>query len=306
MPKLCLVGFMCGIIFIGGCSSVGNTKKTKECSTLGDSNKTKISKVTSEHNRPENTKTPSAECLNNKKIISSTLNKLRNGEHVTIVALGDSITANTLYNYGRMNWVSLLDVALFEKYGFESCTLINAGVPGSTYAHSLKRLDRDVLRFKPDMVIIMLGMNDAGHGAAYLPKFKEEVHQTIERIRSECHSDILLMTPNPIVTDTGGKWFENMSPGKVLEVDKRPVGKYAKVIVEVAKETNCALIDNYTIWENTKYPAEQLYPGFKEYTYQYDLWPRMANSVHPGPLGHLAFYRELSKVFDTERHFAWE
>ena len=97
--------------------------------------------------------------------MQSTIDKLKNGTHVTIVVLGDSITANSLHNRGHVNWVSLLDEAILETYGEGLCTLINSGVPGSSYASALKRLDRDALRFEPDLVILALGMNDAFKGS---------------------------------------------------------------------------------------------------------------------------------------------
>ena len=82
--------------------------------------------------------------------MEKTLTKLGNGEHVTIVALGDSITEITFHTRGKMNWVGLLSEAIFEEYGNGVCTLINSGKCAGTYAEALTRLEHDVLRFKPD------------------------------------------------------------------------------------------------------------------------------------------------------------
>ena len=87
------------------------------------------------------------------KDIARTIKKLKNGEHVTIVALGDSITELTFHTRGRMNWVGLLDEAIFESYGNGVCTLINSGKCASSYAETLTRLNRDVLRYNPNLVI---------------------------------------------------------------------------------------------------------------------------------------------------------
>jgi len=143
--------------------------------------------------------------------MKSTLDRLKRGQHVTIVALGDSITADTLLNCGRKNWVSLLNEGIQEKYGLGVCTTINAGIPGATYADALSRLDRDVLRFNPDLVIIALGMNDAGNGIDYLPKFGKDVLRVIEGIRSGCSSEILIMTPNPVIVESGHEWEGDMT-----------------------------------------------------------------------------------------------
>lgn len=235
--------------------------------------------------------------------MQSTIDKLKNGIHITIVAIGDSITANTLHNRGHMNWVSLLDEAIFETYGEGVCTLINSGIPGSSYSTALKRLDRDVLRFDPDLAIIALGMNDAGKGIAYLPEFRKEVRQMIEIIRCKCNSDILIMTPNPIVAETGLKWNDRAMLGEVFEANG-PLSEYSNALRKVAKETKCAIVDHYSAWKDVVFSTDKL--KAKEMAYQYKLWPRMANSTHPGPLGHLAFYRELSEVFGLSKYFSWE
>lgn len=232
-----------------------------------------------------------------------TLEKLKKGEHVTIVALGDSITANTIHNRGCMNYVSLLDTALKQTYGFACCTVINSGVPGSSYNQAITRLEKDVLRFLPDLVIIALGMNDSSAGEAELPNFRKKAELIIDTIREKCGSDILLMTPNPIIAETGMKWNEDISPGEPSEV--WPLKAYADTLVKLASEKKCAVIDNYTQWNSFELP-ESRGIQHRHSLYQYRLWPRMANSTHPGPLGHLAFYRELAKVFGTPSLLGWE
>lgn len=235
----------------------------------------------------------------------STLEKLKRGEHVTIVALGDSITANSLHNRGCMNWVSLLDVGLHMVYGDESCVLINSGVPGSCYRSALQRLDRDVLRFRPDLVIVALGMNDAGRGMDGLPEFISDVCRLIDTIRARCGSDVLLMTPNPVVAETGQRWREDVPPGTVTDLG-RPLAAYSEALIKIAAEKQCLAIDHYRAWKIHRFPVAHLHAPWNSYEYQVALWPRMANSTHPGPLGHVAFYRELAAVFGLPRHLPWE
>src|SRR5689334_25221040 len=92
------------------------------------------------------------------------LEKLKHKEPVTIVALGDSNTELTWHTAGRLNWVGLLQYALFEKLGSNHAMVINAGRCGDTAVGALVRLDRDVIRFQPDLVIVAFGMSDAGQG----------------------------------------------------------------------------------------------------------------------------------------------
>jgi acyl-CoA thioesterase I len=232
--------------------------------------------------------------------MNKTIGKLKKGEHVTIVALGDSITENTFQTRGRMNWVSLLNEAIFEEYGNGICTLINSGKCGSSYRESLTRLDRDVLRFHPDMVILALGMNDAGEGSAGLQKFKKDVHTMIERIHKSCSSEILIRTPNPIVIEPGGPYPKGKCPGNAHDPDNRPLKLYASALVQIAKELDCEVVDHYTLWTDEKYTVK--YPVSNSC----GLWIRMADRVHPNWLGHLVFYRELAPKFGLKLYFPWE
>jgi len=230
-----------------------------------------------------------------------TLAKLARGEHVTIVALGDSITEITFHTHGAMNWVGLLAEAIFAEYGNGICTLINSGKCGSTYAEALERLDRDVLRFQPDLVILALGMNDAGAGRAGLTTFKRQVRETIRRIQDNCGSEVLICTPNPIVTVNGLPLPEGQQrPGRPWESAERPVKEYAAALVAVAREARCPVVDHYRAWLRfdpaCKHPVAN--PN--------GLWLRMSDAVHPGPLGHLAFFRELAPRFKVKRIFPWE
>lgn len=229
------------------------------------------------------------------------LKKLNKGEHSTIVALGDSITEITFHTQGRMNWVGLLSEAIFETYGNGVCTMINSGKCASTYTDALIRLERDVLRYRPDLTILALGMNDAGKGKDYIPQFKDEARDCIKRIRESCSSEILIRTPNPVVTVHGIPLPEDQKyPGKAWESAKRPLKLYAKALVEVADELECNVIDHYSLWTSKVFNPSHAVAD------PCGLWPRMGDAIHPGYAGHLAFFRELAPLFEVPEYFPWE
>ena len=232
--------------------------------------------------------------------IAKTVKKLANGEHVTIVALGDSITKVTFHTRGRMNWVGLLDEAIFENYGNGLCTLINSGKCGSTYNESLTRIERDVLRYMPDLVIIALGMNDANKGLEKLNGFRDNVKKTISIIREYCNSEILICTPNPVVIVPELPLPANQEVGSVLELPNKPLKEYSAALVELAGKLNCACIDHYTLW--TELSWEIKHPTADPCS----LWLRMADAIHPGYIGHVAFFRELAPLFGVSKYFPWE
>ena len=232
--------------------------------------------------------------------VDKTIGKLRAGEHVTIVALGDSNTELTFHTQGRLNWCGLLGEAIFETYGNGTCTLVNAGKCGSTVRESLTRLDRDALRFSPDLVILALGMNDAGGGLARLETFRTEVREIIGRIRQQ-GAEVLVRTPNPIVVVNGlPPPPEQARPGRAWESAARPVKAYAEALVAVAGEAGCPVVDHYRLW------TERAYTAVRPVADPNGLWPRMSDAIHPGYLGHLAFFRELAPLFGVSSRFPWE
>lgn len=227
--------------------------------------------------------------------------KLQNGKHVTIVAFGDSITETTFHTQGRMNWVQLLEEAIFEEYGNGVCAMINSGKCASSYREGLSRIERDVLRYNPDMVILAFGMNDAGAGLDELPTFKENVRKTVTLIREQCDSEILIRTPNPVITVAGLPMpAEQPEPGKSWDNPNRPLKEYAATLVDLAVELNCSCVDHYTLWTEKQFCVKHAVAD------PIGLWPRMGDAIHPGFLGHLAFFRELAPLFKVSEYFPWE
>lgn len=234
-------------------------------------------------------------------MLERSLAKLAAGEQLTIVVLGDSIADVTFHTRGHMNWVSLLQEALFETYGCGVCLMINAAQCASTCRDALSRLERDVLRFSPDLVIIAYGMNDAIGGVDQLENFRTQLRALVGTIQARCGSEILLATPNPVVTVHGLPLPpEQPAPGKAWNPVRRPLDCYAAAIVAMAQELDCAVVDHYTAWTTRQFHVKHPVAD------PTGLWPRMADAIHPGSRGHLAFFRELAPLFGVAKYFPWE
>ena len=217
------------------------------------------------------------------------ISKLEAGQQVTIVALGDSNTELTFHTRGHLNWVGLLRVALFQKYGANKVIMINAGCCGEGAAGGLARLDRDVLRFSPDLVIICYWDGNMDH-----------MRKIIEKIRAHNpDTEVLLRTPNPIIATNQPPTSPSAAPGKEWPgSDKQEV---AKNIVALGKEMNVPVVDHYTSWMNADIPHDG--PPVSNPNI---LWLRMSDAFHPGPLGHVVFFRELAPYFALEPVLPWE
>ncbi len=88
----------------------------------------------------------------------------------------------------------------------------NRGLSGSNITNSLKRLQTDVIDLQPDVVTIMMGMNDvninlynnstpdevnAGKRAQALNDYETSYRKTIETLKEKTKAKIILITPTP-------------------------------------------------------------------------------------------------------------
>jgi isoamyl acetate esterase len=130
--------------------------------------------------------------------------KLAKGDR--IVFLGDSITQGGV---GPKGYVTLVKNALAEKHKDLGIEVIGAGVSGNKVPDLQKRLDRDVLKKKPTLVVVYIGINDVWHGendpkkGTSKEKFEEGLKDVIGKIK-DAGAQVLLCTPSVIGEKVGG------------------------------------------------------------------------------------------------------
>ena len=104
---------------------------------------------------------------------------------VCIVGFGSSNTELHWHSLGHFNWFSWL-TASFREWVGRQVTTINQGINGETVEDLLKRIDRDVINYKPDITFITIGGNDAIAGIA-LDDYKESLEKIIDKLHKiEC------------------------------------------------------------------------------------------------------------------------
>ena len=98
----------------------------------------------------------------------------------SLLVLGDSIAAGYGLQRQEASWVSLLSDKL-QPHGW---TVINAGLSGDTTTGGLARLDRLLLRHKPDFTLLELGGNDGLLGIP-IAHIRNNLAQIIARLQSQ-------------------------------------------------------------------------------------------------------------------------
>jgi acyl-CoA thioesterase-1 len=163
-----------------------------------------------------------------RRFVEKTRKDLASGCNVTIVALGDSITAGYAV---RRGFPSFWKQMLVEKYPDAKTEMINSGISGDTSSDGLARLDWSALAYEPDLVTINFGINDCVLGLG-LEEFEMNFVEMVRRIRAGPNSEILLLSSQPLET---------------LPYD-RLVLDYYQSVQRVAKEMDTGFVDVYGSW----------------------------------------------------------
>ncbi len=152
-----------------------------------------------------------------------------------IIAFGDSITYGTGAARDE-DYPSRLSRMVGTK-------IINAGVPGDTTELALKRLERDVLRHDPKIVIVLLGGNDI---LTRVPKS--------ETFRNLDHIITRIQEKGAMVVLVGIQ-------GMLL------VGNYKSEFRRLAREKGAVQVPNILsgILDRPKYKSDQIHPNGEGY-----------------------------------------
>ena len=211
---------------------------------------------------------------------------------VIIVAFGDSVTQG----YSRTGTIDAGTVyhqqvkeKLERHYPLCTFSVINAGAAGQTAKGSLTRLERDVIRYQPDLVIIGFGLNDAVVSETGL-ELKQALQTIIKRLQSETKADLILLSPNFMVTADNPTIdpSERHYLADFLEVFRKgSLARAAQIIRDCAREFKLPLADVYAQWQALATEGQ-------------DTNSLLANGLnHPGREGH-RFTAELIFGLITE------
>ncbi len=119
---------------------------------------------------------------------------------LTVVALGSSSTYGVGATAPDRTYPAVLGQRLGQLWPTQAVTVINSGVNGDTARLMLDRLDHDVLRHQPTLVVWQTGTNDLLRGVP-LAEFLADVADGVARLRAS-GADVVLMESQWLPTHT--------------------------------------------------------------------------------------------------------
>ena len=187
------------------------------------------------------------------------------------VVTGDSITQGAKWLGRERGYPELIQERVRWSLKRRRDLFINSGISGERTAGLLTDFDWRVLHFRPDIVSIMIGMNNATAGAAGRDAFTADLHELIRRVRAAGALPILHRT-NPIDPEADDS---SRSRADIPAYDER--------IAQVAREENVILVDNWSRWRESKPDVASL-----------RAW--LADPIHPNGAGHRQFAIEFFRT----------
>lgn len=179
-----------------------------------------------------------------KQSIYNTVSKMAKGEAVKIVACGDSIT------FGQDGSNAGVQVAQSERYPYELqrilqsvynnplISVVNKGQPGWSSDSWARVEGRDfkslVLAENPNLVIIMLGINDV-HADLTREAYRSNLDYLI-KLCQDSNVDVILMSPTPTLQKT------ESSVATVKQINMQ-IMEYSQIAKNLANNKNVFFVD---------------------------------------------------------------
>lgn len=191
---------------------------------------------------------------------------------VRIVCFGDSVTGIYYHTGGRRAYPEMLGLALQKAYGKSAPVIINAGISGNTTRDALARIERDVLRHRPQLVTVMFSLNDVVRVKPDL--FAANLVTIIQKCR-EVGAEVLICTPNG-----------------VEETPQRPIKRiedYLSIIKRVAQEQQVPLADCWDAYSRVRNVPDKA-AGERAFSLM------MSDEIHPNMSGHKLTAETIAKA----------
>lgn len=203
-----------------------------------------------------------------------------------ILCQGDSITdflrADESQYYMGSGYVTMLagKIALAHPGKYE---VVNRGISGNRVVDLYARIKKDVINLKPDILTVLIGVNDVWHEIAHqngvaTEKYEKILSMFVEEVK-EALPDVKIILMEPFV-------LEGKDTAEHMDCFAPVVAANARACRRVAEKFDLGFV-----------PLQEKLRAFAEETSnEYVLF----DGVHPAPAGHAiiteALFEELNKI----------
>lgn len=219
-----------------------------------------------------------------RKALPRTGAKLLEGKPFLILSMGDSVTATGDYE-------SLLVMLLARATGNANITFVERSYPGRSVDATVRHFERDTNGIKPDLGVLMYGLNDQGGGVP-LRAYLDQYAWVADRLAARFEGDSVFLQPTPhiAVFDAG--------PGGNVAAPQfafRTVG-FAEAVATLGTRRGVPVALTFAaLWGNGGGTIPQaamamwpLYPQSYDAPFSTLLECRgQGDTIHPNALGHL-------------------
>lgn len=195
---------------------------------------------------------------------------LQGSQPATWVFTGDSITHGALFTEGWRSFPEHFGERVRWELRRFYDVVINTGVCGECSGGLRASLESRVLRFHPDVALVMIGMNDSLAGPDGRSAFRRNLIEILGRTR-EAGTIPVVQTPNRVHESNARS--------------RADLPAYVDIIRDVACSDDVPLIDHWEHWHNRKPEAEDLLGWLQD------------QSIHPNYLGHREMARLICRAF---------
>lgn len=213
-----------------------------------------------------------------------------------IVCLGDSITGQPNLA-GYLKWSFVLEAMCDAAKGPGRVQVVNRGIGGDTSAGALKRLQGDVLDERPDVVVILLGGNDAGQKRPQAD-VKADLETIVRKVKAAGAKVLLLqyaVLPNPAQPETAWVHVDgnNVLIAEIAGAEQVPLLNMAEAMGDALKNQQVSELkgldeEGVATWETRPLARQHLVSA--------------TDGVHLSPGGELVFARS---IFEKLSRLGW-
>ncbi len=195
--------------------------------------------------------------------------RVKNQQKIRVVAFGSS---NTQRFFHGMHWFDYVELGFKNTFGGGCGQFINSGISGNNTINLLNRFDEELAMYKPHLVIMTIGGNDAKVDAVAPEVYTENLLE-LDRKITGLGSQLVFQTYY-------GCDLENLDP----RYAERLV-RFMQIIRECAAVGKRPLVDHFARWERLRRKDVVLYRKL------------MRDFMHVNALGNMVMGLDLARHF---------